>query len=256
MPPLDTVQSLIDAAKRLRSIAEELGNVEIKARILDDIITLQELRGQLSSGNSVASPLPAAPPPLNPLQPPEARLKLPDTGDPKYARLDAADDVGTYSLAADEPEAEVVVVPDPERTSAPTANGAETPQEINTGADTKQIPAKPEEMTEEQRVAVAEQRIAELEPLHLAALKKMNDLLTPEQTQVKIAATKKGRAAKLSGKALQDAVMAALHLTPEQQQRMDDAKRELHQIRLAIAKQVEGLLSKDQLETILRSHRH
>jgi hypothetical protein len=46
MSVLDAIGGLIDSAKRLRSLAEELQSVELKSRIVDEIVRLQELREQ------------------------------------------------------------------------------------------------------------------------------------------------------------------------------------------------------------------
>ncbi len=249
MLALEMVQSLIDSAKRLRSIADELGNVEIKARILDDLVALQEYREQMMSSSDVGAP-PAAqhsPPPLRDPNPSsESRKLLPQGNASQYARLDAATDIETYTLAFATEE------PAPPPVPAPSA---ETPKDA-AGTKTTPAAAVATPPTDAEKFALAEQKIAELEPLHQAILKKMNDVLTPEQQTAKLAATKKGRTAKLTGKALQDAVVAALQLTDAQQQRLAQAKHELHQVRLAISKQVEGLLSKEQLEEMLRTHRH
>ncbi|HUG91941.1 MAG TPA: hypothetical protein VML55_13970, partial [Planctomycetaceae bacterium] len=112
----------------------------------------------------------------------------------------------------------------------------------------------PAEMSEEQqRFVLAEQRILEIEPLHQAALRKMNEILTEEQRRIKAETTRAGMKAGKKGRDLQQSVMAALGLSAEQQQRMAAARKELLDVRQAIGRQVEGLLSKDQLERMLQA---
>jgi hypothetical protein len=112
-----------------------------------------------------------------------------------------------------------------------------------------------QDLPEEEQFVVAQARIAELEPLHQAALRKMNDVLTDEQKAKKTAATKKNRKAGLKGKELQAAVMSVLDLTDEQQQHLSSARQELLRVRQTISHQVKGLLSKEQLDQMLRGQR-
>ena len=263
----DAIVSLIGAAKELRSIAEELGNVEVKARILDVLVELQEFRSQgISESAPAEEPPPAAPEPEPSPEPSPAEDASPapllGAFTQEHARMESSGEIETYSFHQDEPET------DGEAAGKEKTSGGESQQKAGDGksgkdkakkkdADAKESETPPEaDMSEEQRFKMAEQRIVELEPLHQAALKRMNDVLTPEQAARKKAATKKGLAAGLKGKQLQEAVMSVLELTEEQQQQLDKGRHDLHQVRLAIGKQVEGLLSKQQLDKLLRSHRH
>lgn len=248
MTALDTISSLIDSAKRLRAIADELGQVDLKSRILGEIGRLQELREQLGSGEAFSPAAKATD------HPPATRSKLPGLEGSPYARLKPSSDGETYALAGSDPEADAW-----EEAGSDSDDLSDTKFGITATSDTAQIPtsqAQFKDLPEEERIKIAEQRIAELEPLHQAALKNMNEVLTPRQAAIKVAATKKGLAAGRRGKILQEGVMAALQLSEEQQQQMADARRELREVRLAIAKEVEGLLSKEQLDRILRSHRY
>jgi hypothetical protein len=177
------------------------------------------------------------------------------------ARLEPSGESETYGFAQEEAEESNGKSEDGEATGKASADGADkkhTKQKAtNAGAEAaKQDAESDEELTEEVRFAIAEQRIAELEPLHQAALQRMNDVLTTEQAAKKAAATKQGLAAGLRGKQLQDAVFSVLELTEEQQQAIEKGRHDLHRVRLAIGKQVEGLLTKEQLDGLLRSHRH
>ena len=267
----DAVVSLIGAAKELRSIADELGNVEVKARILDVLVELQEFRAQ-GEPVSADEPLPVAAEPENSAEEQDGQSAVspaPLLGafTQEHARMESSGEIETYAFHHEEPE------PAEEETAKDKSPSTESDKKSKEGKPvkakkkakakekqdgaTKENDSPPEEeLSEEQRFKLAEQRIVELEPLHQAALKRMNDVLTPEQAARKKAATKKGLAAGLKGKQLQEAVMGVLELSAEQQQQLDKGRHDLHQVRLAIGKQVEGLLSKQQLDKLLRSHRH
>jgi hypothetical protein len=138
--------------------------------------------------------------------------------------------------------------------------GSDSETDVVRASDTATLPAaagpasaSTDGLSEEQRVSLAEQRIAELEPLHQAALRKMNEILTDDQRRVKAEATRTGMKAGKKGRDLQQSVMAALQLTGDQQQRMAAARKELLEVRQAIGRQVEGLLSKEQLEQMLQA---
>lgn len=264
----DAIVALIDAAKRLRATADKLGDVETKAQILDVLVDLQELRELEFHGESAESiatetqtvseqstaELPVTAPAQN----------LPAEQNHEPARLEPSGEIETYTFAQQQPEEANESSADGDTPDTPAAGSTDGKQAGADGAKRKRKkpPAPPTEMpaddelTEEKRFAIAEQRIAELEPLHQAALKRMNEVLSPEQAARKAAATKKGLAAGLRGKQLQDAVFAVLDLTDEQQQQLEKGRNDLHRVRLAIGKQVEDLLSKEQIDRLLRSHRH
>lgn len=270
MATLDTIVSLIDSAKQLKAIAEESGNVEIKARVLDVIVQLQEIREQVITGGHPPRELASGTD-----TPPPSSVEIPVTVSQDWgeavaqpARLEPSGEIETYSLVADSatPESEASDA-DSSPEAAEAASAEETGKKSKSGtkkkkseteskADSNGEPAPEADLSPEEKVALAEQRIAALEPLHRAALKKINDALTPEQAARKVAATKKGLASGLKGKALQEAVVKALGLTEEQEKIISEGKQDLHKVRLAIGHQVKGLLSKEQLERMLRSHRH
>lgn len=239
MSILKNIAALIDSAKSLRQIAEEVENLEIKSRIVDEISKLQEIREQVHAGDTTTatSSLAAS-------EPGEQRSSsLLDNQSPTV-RLEPAKDADTYSIAANEETTPSGETNGP--TSAKGTSDTDVDIPVSTGAQDT------EELTEQQRFMLAESRIAELEPLHQSILRKMNDVLTEEQLQTKSTAAKSGRKAGLKGKELQKSVMDALQLTEEQQTHMAEGRKELQRVRMAIAKQVEGLLDKGQLDDMLR----
>ena len=108
------------------------------------------------------------------------------------------------------------------------------------------------QIPEDERMRLAEDWIRELEPLHQAALKKMNQILSDEQKQKKAEATRSGIESGLSRKELQQSVLEALNLTNQQRDQMTAAKTELQQVLTAMDRQVQGLLTKEQLERLLK----
>jgi hypothetical protein len=264
MSVLDAIGGLIDSAKRLRSLADELQSVELKSRIVDEIVRLQEIREQTFNDGISGNGEPADPTSDG------AKIEkalLPDDESTKFARLEPSADGETYSLTPEEDQS--LTEPDSEEEAAASlladeesaeasASSSDTELGFSSTSDTEQIPSSDvqlQDLTEEKRFSIAQARIAELESLHQAALRKMNDVLNDEQKARKTSATKKHRKAGLKGKELQAAVRNALGLTDEQQQQLSLARREVVHVRQAIAHQVEGLLSKEQLDKMLRSHR-
>jgi hypothetical protein len=231
MSMLKNIAALIDSAKTLRQIAEEQENLELKSRIVDEISKLQEIREQVHAGGAQT-----APPGLTNAGAGEDPAPGLLDNQSHAVRLEPPKDSDTYSIAANEETDKATDESSDTDVDIPIATGAQ---------DT-------EELTEEQRFMLAESRIAELEPLHQSILRKMNDVLTDDQKRTKSVASKAGRKAGLAGKELQKSVMTALLLSEEQQQQMVEARKELQRVRMAIAKQVEGLLDKGQLDEVLK----
>jgi hypothetical protein len=180
---------------------------------------------------------------------------LPGEENPRFARLEPSAEGETYSLSPDEDSS---VLSNSDENSAVSSRGSDTELGISSTSDTAQLSSadvQSQDLPEEEQFVVAQARIAELEPLHQAALRKMNDVLTDEQKAKKTAATKKNRKAGLKGKELQAAVMSVLDLTDEQQQHLSSARQELLRVRQTISHQVKGLLSKEQLDQMLRGQR-
>ena len=239
MSILKNIAALIDSAKALRQIAEEVENLEIKSKIVDEISKLQEIREQVHAGDTATDT-----PQLATGEAAEQRsASLLDNQSPTV-RLEPPKDSDTYSLAASEESTAA------EQTDGPATDKGTSDTDVDIPVSTG--PQDTEELTEHQRFILAESRIAELEPLHQSILRKMNDVLTDEQVRTNSVATKSGRKAGLKGKELQKSVMDALKLSEEQQKQMSAARKELQQVRIAIAKQVESLLDKGQLDEVLR----
>ncbi|HET6425263.1 MAG TPA: hypothetical protein VFG20_16365 [Planctomycetaceae bacterium] len=82
-------------------------------------------------------------------------------------------------------------------------------------------------------------KIAELQ-------KKSNEILTKEQREARKAAADKAKADGLKGKAMQDAVNAAVNATPEQKEKLAAVKKELDPLITEVKKQIENFLTEDQ----------
>ncbi|MBM80406.1 MAG: hypothetical protein CMJ78_07405 [Planctomycetaceae bacterium] len=281
---LESVAKLTDSAKKLRSIADELKSVEIKSEIVDQIILIQEIReeilthgedsgmlkvepasapageGKLKADAGFAYVAPpeesetygfvAPEPEPDPPPPPEAKPDPTQEGEAK-----PEGEGGDKTEAKDEKAKSDDKKQDTEKADKDAA-AEEPPKEA--AAESEEKPADAENksetsddgLTPEQRSAVAEMRISELEPLHQVILKKMNDILTPEQKKLKSANTKQGREKGLRGKELQQFVIGSLGLDEDQKNRMVTARKELHDIRVEIKKYVGQLLTDEQKERI------
>jgi hypothetical protein len=267
MSMLDSVSGLIDSARRLRGLADSLGAAELKAQIAEELLRLHEFREGLLLAGGDGQTAPAHHSQGGPARSsPQPRQVLID-GDSKIFHLDADGVTETYDLHVDGPESARPsngrqAATAPSEAVAPPAAAGEAAAASNAGTVAAEEAAErradvaaakpPGTMSDQERFALAEQRILELEPLHHAALRKMNDLLTEDQRRTKAEATRAFTKAGRRGRELQQAVMAALRLTPEQQQAIVAARKELLDVRQAIARQVEGLLSKEQLERMLQ----
>lgn len=86
-------------------------------------------------------------------------------------------------------------------------------------------------------------KIAELQ-------KKSNDILTKEQRDARKAANDKAKTDGLKGKAVQEAVDAAIKASPEQKEQLAAVKKELDPIITEVKKQIENLLTPEQKEKL------
>ena len=113
-------------------------------------------------------------------------------------------------------------------------------------------PAAPviDQAARELRAKQAEMRIAELEPLQQAILKRMNDILTPDQRKSRLQASKAARDAGKTGVELQQIINNAMHLNAEQAAQWAIAKKDLQAVRSDIAKEVAHLLTDDQKKAV------
>jgi hypothetical protein len=97
----------------------------------------------------------------------------------------------------------------------------------------------------DERRAIIEMRIADLEQLEQAATRRMNDVPTAEQRQIKAKAQKAGREAGKSGKELQQYALGAMRLSPEQRSELQAARKDVLSLREAIEKERSSLESLD-----------
>ena len=272
---LESVSRLTDCAKKLRTIADELNTVEVKSEIVDQIILIQEIREEILTHGEDSGMLRAEPA----AAPASANSKL--NANVGLVRVEPPKESETYGFVKE---------PDPEpEPPAPEPSAQPTPESAEGGEATHEKPAEGEEsskkaepeaeakasveteekptdekdeaespeatppddgMTPEQRAALAEMRISELEPLQQAVLKRMNDILTVEQKKKKSANTKVGQKKGLAGRELQQFVISSLELSDEQQHRMVVSRKELHDIRVEIKKHVANLLTDEQRAAI------
>ncbi|MBW3539605.1 MAG: hypothetical protein KY476_04985 [Planctomycetes bacterium] len=239
MSVLESLRELVECAKALRACADEVGATAIKERLVDELLRLQELRESLITADAAAAVAitPAAKQPV-----------LISNGGPATFQFEPSATNETYSLVLEQSPHESAAAARPSAGDTQLMDASDT---VELAVSAVPASAEAKELTESERFALAEQRIADLEPLHQAALRRMNDLLTEGQRRRKAEATRAGVKAGLKGRALQQAVMDALDLSPQQQQAMTAARKELHDCRQAIARQVEGLLSKEQLDRML-----
>lgn len=263
-----SIGRIIASARSLRKIADELDNVELKSQIIDEISTLQEIRDELSeeggSHDVAASELAAVvksagssddstaaagtadetaggETPQN--DAPPADMKI-DEG--KFAYIEPGADGETYGINA-EPEEE-----EPADESSDSEEAADPDSESDGDSDPardedaeakpksdekkkKSAKAKPK-LTPEQR-AVVEMKIADLEPLERDAQRRLDSVLTPEQKQIKVQATRAARDAGKSGRDLQIYIHKAMKTSPEQRHQLSEARKDLARVREAIEKE-------------------
>jgi Spy/CpxP family protein refolding chaperone len=252
MSLLDSVSGLMKSAKSLRTIAESLGDVELKSQIVDEMLQLQEIREQLTANGPTNGDGETASAPPNRKQ--QDKVLSFDDND-KFAHFEPSAKAETYDLHAEAEEADsksgTAVDPPESAVISSAKTDADIPVDV---ASSSPSPAgsQYENLSEEDRFRLAEENIRELEPLNLAALNKMNGILTDEQKKKKAVATKAGVRANKKGRELQQAVMAAIGLDDEQKEQMAAARADLQRIRTAISKQVEGLLTPEQTTQLLK----
>ena len=230
-----SVTRLIETARQLRKIADELSHVELKAQIVDEISNLQDIRDALADSGDTTVDLPAAAAQKAAEQiatetestPPEKPKAL---GDNSMSVYTPAENAGTYALTEEEEEPEVIEEPVDETEEEPPS------------VDDPEHAAK--------RAAQAEKVIAELEVILQDAIHAMNSTLTPEQKKIKVRETKAGEAAGKSAAEIRNAVYAAMKLTDEQKIRISDSRKQIQQIRASIAEELTWLMDDDQRKQI------
>ncbi|MBI1314359.1 hypothetical protein GC176_23940 [bacterium] len=231
------IDRVIKIARTLRDVAGELGKVDLKSQIIDEISILQDLREEFGAatglvvGNGVASASSDSDTEVIST----AAFKL---GDNSMAVIQPSGDTETYHIA----HALEAEEPTPATATVPPSNASRT-EAANAGSNVS-------DDERAKRAAQAESRIAELEPLHAAAAKRVNDVLTPEQNQIRVKATKAARAAGRTGQDARNYIYAAMKLSDEQKVQLADARKELTAIRAAISKEIEFLLDDEQRQRV------
>ncbi|HUG20452.1 MAG TPA: hypothetical protein VMM56_15805 [Planctomycetaceae bacterium] len=228
----ESISRVIKSARELKSIADELGNRELKSRLLEEIDRLQELKEALAESGELAQfSLQQASPDSIPARPSE-----PASSDSATHVIVPAVEGETYKIHVDGEPAEA--------TATTVANQKESGSE------------RPSEEGEDERYRRGEALLRKLEPQQQQILKKMNDILTEEQKIRKQAITREGQSAGKSAAEIQQALLASLDLTDKQKQLMAAARKELHDVQTEIVRQVDGLLTveqrKRQQKTILK----
>jgi hypothetical protein len=230
------VTRLIETARRLRKIADELNNVELKTQIIDEISSLQDIRDALADSADSNVDLSA-----NMVQ----KAAEPDFATPDKAKAlgenamnvyTPAENAGTYALTEEEPE---VVEETVDETEEETVDETE---EESPAANDPEHAAK--------RAVQAEKAIAELEVILQDAIHTMNSILTPEQKTIKVRETKSGEAAGKSAAEIRNAVYAAMKLTDEQKVHISDSRKQIQQIRASIAEELTWLMDDEQRDKI------
>ena len=109
----------------------------------------------------------------------------------------------------------------------------------------------PVQMTRAQRIEWAQEQIAKLASLEHACVQKLNDILTDEQHVERLKASQQGHTFGLTGLPLYQHVLSSMRLNDEQKAALTAARRELREIREAIAPHVALLLDEQQTDLIV-----
>lgn len=227
----ESIGRIIEVARRLRDRADDLKDVELKSQIVDEIAVLLEIRESLATDDTQT--IATAPPASGGMQRIVPHGKH-ETGhasarptklsaESAMRIIEPTGDSGTYSLHVDD-----------------------DPPPVEKPAVATQAASTPREPTREELAARAEMRIAELEPLQQATIKRQNEILTAEQTRIRVQATKQAKEQGKTGKEAAQFVIDALKLSPEQKTQWIAARKDLQAIREEIAKQVQFLMTDEQ----------
>jgi hypothetical protein len=213
-----SISRLVEIARRLRTAADELGQVEIKSQIVDEISVLQEMRDEArDDGDHLDYEVVEA-----------EQVEVAED-----SSVELHEDAGLGIVEPTGKEETYSLTPEEE-------NGAADEAASSGGDADAPATAKAGPKFDERR-AVIEMRIADLEQLEQAATKRMNDVPTVEQRQTKAKAQKAGREAGKSGKELQQYAYGAMHLTPEQRSEIQAARKDVLSLREAIEKERDSL---------------
>ncbi|MGZ0166083.1 MAG: hypothetical protein ACKVII_19350 [Planctomycetales bacterium] len=226
MPELvERINRLVEIARRLRTAADELGQIDLKSQIVDEISTLQEIRDELHGDGSVAE-----------MNSPEAVPEKTDSPAP----VKNAESLVDASMGIVEPTGKEETY-----SITPEEEGGTPPPTVAPDTDELSVDKPKAGPSVDERRAIIEMRIADLEQLEQAATRRMNDVPTAEQRQIKAKAQKAGREAGKSGKELQQYALGAMRLSPEQRSELQAARKDVLSLREAIEKERSSLESLD-----------
>ena len=226
MPELvERINRLVEIARRLRTAADELGQIDLKSQIVDEISTLQEIRDELHGDGSVAE-----------MNSPEAVPEKTDSPAP----VKNAESLVDASMGIVEPTGKEETY-----SITPEEEGGTPPPTVAPDTDELSVDKPKAGPSVDERRAIIEMRIADLEQLEQAATRRMNDVPTAEQRQIKAKAQKAGREAGKSGKELQQYALGAMRLSPEQRSELQAARKDVLSLREAIEKEGSSLESLD-----------
>ena len=211
------ISRVIKSARELKTIADELGNLDLKSQLLEEIDQLQELRESLSESGELAQFTAQS----TPSEPRVAHSPEPSSSESATHIIKPSEEGETYQIHVDGDQ----------ENEASTDSAIENDRESDNTSE------------EAERFRRGEAVLRKLEPQQQRILKQMNDILTEEQKIQKQTLTREGHAAGKKGSVIQQEVMAALELTEKQQQLMAVARKELQDIQSEIVQQVDGLLT-------------
>jgi hypothetical protein len=229
------ISRLVKSARRLRAAADELGQLDLKSEIVDEITTLQEIREELADDShlteteiAVPSAAAAAPAAASPgADSDSSTLTVAAMDDAPMGVVKPTGKEETYSLNPEE-EAEEVE----------TASASAAPTEDSESDSRSDGPKGP---SVDERRAVIEMRMADLEQLEQDATRRLNDVPSAEQKKIKVKANHAGREAGKAGKELQQFVYGAMKLTHDQKVEIQAVRKDLASLREAIAKEQASL---------------
>jgi len=224
----ESLSRLVETARQLRDIAGELGNLDLKSQIVDEISNLQDIHETLarSGDTSVDLPVTTDPPP-----PVTNHGTLPKPlGDDSMSVYTPAENAGTYALSGD---TEASADAEPETITASDHTG---PPEsaTDTAADTSQ------------RATQAEETIAQLEQILQSTIRSMNSVLTVEQKRIKVRETRAAEGTGLTAGELRNRIYAAMMLSDEQKAQIASARKQISELRASIAEELTHLMDDEQ----------
>jgi hypothetical protein len=227
-----SISRLVKIARALRTAADELGQVDLKSQIVDEISTLQEIRDEIADDShltetEIPASLAAAAAPTPEADPASTTETVAALDDASMGVVQPSGTEETYTINAVDEEEEIEA-----------ANSSASATE-NAGDESSPTEQKGPNL--DQRRAVIEMRIADLEQLEQDATRRLNDVPSTEQKKIKVKANHAGREAGKTGKELQQFVYGAMKLTHDQKVEIQAVRKDLLKLREAIAKEQASL---------------